>query len=399
MTTRISTSGLADSMMRQMQTLQSQVVRTQELISSGRKFIDAKDNPVVVGAAVALDRADSEYTRFGANADVLNGRLSLQETTLANAGDIMLRLRDLAIQSNNATLDLANRNAIVTELNGLKPALMALANADDGEGGYLFAGSSGNAPPFVQLAGLVSYVGDQSSRQIAVAPGTTIADTDPGSEIFMRIRAGNGFVVSRATGTNTGTSAISTSGFTDQSQWINDNYTVSFAGGNYQVTDSASVVVAAGVYTTGQAIAFRGYQLTLSGTPANGDSYAVSPAPSQDIFSIIDALQAALQTPDTPVSAAAARQNQLYAVIEDLSGATNHIIDVRASTGARLNSLEAASREREGAQLNIKTTLSQLRDLDYAEALSTLARQSAALQASQQTFTKIQSLSLFDYLR
>lgn len=399
MSIRISTSGLAESMMRQMQTLQSQVAHTQELISSGLKFIDAKDNPVIAGAAVALDRAETEYLRFGSNADVLNGRLALQETTLANAGDILLRLRDLAVQSNNATLDQANRNAIVTELDGLKPALLAIANASDGQGGYLFAGSSGNAPPFVQMAGLVSYVGDQSSRQIAVAPGTTVPDTDPGSEIFMRIRAGNGFVVSRAAAANTGTAAISSSGFTDQSQWDGDSYTVSFAAGNYQVTDSASVVVAAGVYTAGQAIAFRGYQLTLSGVPANGDSFSVTPAPTQDVFSIIDALKAAMQTADTPASAAAARQNQLYALIEDLSGASNHVTDVRAATGARLNALETASHEREGAQLSIRTTLSQLRDLDYAEALSTLARQSAALQASQQTFTKVQSLSLFDFLR
>jgi len=41
---------------------------------------------------------------------------------------------------------------------------------------------------------------------------------------------------------------------------------------------------------------------------------------------------------------------------------------------------------------------STLEDLDYAEAVSRFERQLLALQASQQSFVKIEGLSLFNYL-
>jgi len=49
--------------------------------------------------------------------------------------------------------------------------------------------------------------------------------------------------------------------------------------------------------------------------------------------------------------------------------------------------------------LQYQTTLSSLRDLDYSKALSDLTLQQTTLQAAQQSFVKIQSLSLFNFLQ
>jgi len=48
--------------------------------------------------------------------------------------------------------------------------------------------------------------------------------------------------------------------------------------------------------------------------------------------------------------------------------------------------------------LQSQKTLSGIQDLDYAEAISRLNLQMVGLQASQQAFTRIQNLSLFNYL-
>ena len=48
--------------------------------------------------------------------------------------------------------------------------------------------------------------------------------------------------------------------------------------------------------------------------------------------------------------------------------------------------------------VQLKETLSELQDLDYAEAISLLNIQMMALQAAQQTFAKTQNMSLFNYL-
>ena len=48
--------------------------------------------------------------------------------------------------------------------------------------------------------------------------------------------------------------------------------------------------------------------------------------------------------------------------------------------------------------LVLKENRASLEDLDYAEAVSRFEQQMLALQASQQTFVKIEGLSLFNYL-
>ena len=51
------------------------------------------------------------------------------------------------------------------------------------------------------------------------------------------------------------------------------------------------------------------------------------------------------------------------------------------------------------AEKNRRITFSELEDLDYAQAVTELNLRSVALQAAQQSYVKIQGLSLFNYLR
>lgn len=402
MSYRVSTFGAQTQAISLMLAQQAKLGRTQEQLSTGLKLNSAKDNPVAAGVAVALDRAEAEYIRFGANADILVNRLTLQENALAGANDILARLQEMAVQANSAMLDQSARQALLPELRELKSALLAAANTADGQGRYLFGGTSDADLPFLQQGGGVAYVGDQSQRRIEVAPGITIADADPGSEVFMRIRTGNGVVQARPDAGNTGTAMMSSDGFLAQAQWDGGSYRIVFSGGDYQVLDGNGDPLAppvAGTYVPGEAIEVRGYQITLRGSPADGDAFTLGPAPAQDIFALIDAFQAALLTPDTPAASGAERQNRFYAVIQDLARAGEHLIDARAGTGARLAALDRAADEREGALLTARATLSQLRDLDYYEAIGRLSRETAVLEAAQMTFTRVQSLSLFSMLR
>ncbi|MGB6485702.1 MAG: flagellar hook-associated protein FlgK [Steroidobacteraceae bacterium] len=98
---------------------------------------------------------------------------------------------------------------------------------------------------------------------------------------------------------NTGTGAVSSAGVTDPSTWTSGTYTVTFSAGNaYTVTNSSGTSVAAGTYTSGDPIDFNGIQLTLTGSPANGDTFTVSPnSPSNtgdnsNLYAMINTLSA-----------------------------------------------------------------------------------------------------------
>jgi flagellar hook-associated protein 3 FlgL len=49
-------------------------------------------------------------------------------------------------------------------------------------------------------------------------------------------------------------------------------------------------------------------------------------------------------------------------------------------------------------ELNISKGKSSIEDLDFAKAISEFEQSKIALQASQQTFSKVQGLSLFNYI-
>ena len=84
--------------------------------------------------------------------------------------------------------------------------------------------------------------------------------------------------------------------------------------------------------------------------------------------------------------------------LDRLDSAMDVVLDTRASIGARLNSIDGQRNTNDSFSLLLQENRSTLEDLDYAEAVSQFEQQLLALQASQQSFVKIQGLSLFNYL-
>ncbi len=81
-----------------------------------------------------------------------------------------------------------------------------------------------------------------------------------------------------------------------------------------------------------------------------------------------------------------------------LDSAIDSVLNTRASIGARMNSIEVQRNANDSFSLLLQENRSNLQDLDYAEAVSRFEQQMLALEASQQSFVKIQGLSLFNYL-
>ena len=140
-------------------------------------------------------------------------------------------------------------------------------------------------------------------------------------------------------------------------------------------------------------------QVSLRGSPSNGDNFSITPAPNQDVFATVQSVITALESPGLTQTQRVAQQNLVYAALEDLGQADGAIIDARSSIGARMNTLAQTADERSAQSLQLKTTLSELRDLDYAEAASRLTQQLTTLQAAQQTFVTVQGSNLFSFLR
>ncbi|WP_347987083.1 flagellar hook-associated protein FlgL [Methylomonas sp. AM2-LC] len=87
------------------------------------------------------------------------------------------------------------------------------------------------------------------------------------------------------------------------------------------------------------------------------------------------------------------------ASLTDITNALTRMETVQASVGARLQATNSQQNINAQTILDNQTTASSIGDLDYASAISQLDLQQTALQAAEQSFTKVQGLSLFQYIQ
>jgi flagellar hook-associated protein 3 FlgL len=400
MTLRLSTLGMHQQSLTAMLARQSSVSRSQLELTTQKKLITAADDPSGMAQAQRLDHALATLDQQDKDAALLEHRLRSQEQALADVGTQLDRARELTVQAANDTLSTSDRQSIADELRQIREAILAIANRDDGAGQPLFAGSRDALSPFTLDAnGNVSYVGDDGQNQVEVAPGLKVSDTDAGSNLFLRVRTGDGVNAATAGSGNTGSGVLGGSAVTDDSLWNGQSVIVTFTDADsYQILDSAGTVLASGGYAAASTISGAGIQMTISGAPAAGDSFILGKAPNRDIFGTLDTLADALEAPATTDAEKAARRNALNSALGDITTAQDHFLLSRSRTGSRLAALDDATDARSAYGVSLQATLSNLRDVDPAEAASRLSLQQVALEAAQKTMLAVQSKSLFDLM-
>jgi flagellar hook-associated protein 3 FlgL len=401
---RLSTAGFHRTSINAILDQQTRLAHTQQQVTSGKRFATSSEDPIAATRAAALDRTVADNKQYERNSNIVQSRLSYEEQSLADVTSLLQKARDLALQGANATLGQNERNMLVTELRSVVSDLIDVSNRDDGTGEYLFAGTSTATKPFARGTTGVNYVGDQTTRFIRVNGDQAIADGHPGTEVFMNIAEANGTFRTAVSAANLGSGTIDVGTVVDPGAWIDGNYTLRFTSATDWVveddTTPTPVTIASGSgFASGNTLQFLGARVTVTGTPAVGDSFTIQPAQDTDMFSVLDDLIRTLSPGSGLPSDQAVFQQQTGASIAVLDQSLARVGSVRAEVGTRLNAIDNATNSREAESIDLQQLLSELRDVDYAEAIGRLNQQYAGLQAAQQAYTKIAQLSLFDYLR
>ncbi len=401
---RMSTLGFSMGARSAMMTQQSALAKLQNQVALGLRVTTPADDPIAFVHIQELQRAQSESEQFAKNSTLAKNRLSLEEQAFVDTSNVMSRVRDLMVQAGNvATLSDVDRASIATELAARLAELQAFANRQDGNAEYLFSGYSTRTEPVAGGNGTpVSYVGDQGARQLQISSTQKVADSHSGFEVFVNIPQGNGIFDTAVNMSNTGSGTIDIGSVVDRPSWVPDDYTITFTSPtDYEITDSAAPpnVVQAGTFTAGSPITFNGVSVTITGAPATGDSFEVNRSRNESIFATIGQVVGLLNMPAGNATANAKLTSTLRGALQQMDQATDHFLGVRAQVGVRLATIDSVDASREAMDIDLKSTLSDLRDLDYAQAIAQMNQQLVGLQAAQMSYSKISNLSLFNYLR
>lgn len=401
---RISTLGFSMGSLSAMMTQQSALAKLQNQLALGYKVNTPADDPIAYVHVQELLRAQSESEQFGKNSTLAKNRLNLEEQAFVDTSNVMTRVRELMLSAGNtATLSDKDRQSIATELAARLDELQSIANRQDGNGEYLFSGYSTKTEPFSGGDGTpINYVADQGARQLQISSTQRIADSHNGFDVFVNIPEGNGTFSTAVNMSNTGSGAIDIGSVVDRPSWVPDDYTITFTSPTaYEITDGATPanVVQTGAYTAGSAITFNGVNVTITGAPATGDTFEVNQSRSESIFDTIQGVVDLLNAPSGNATSNAKLTSALRGSLQQMDQATDHFLGIRAQVGVRLATLDSVDASRESMDIDLKSTLSDLRDLDYADAMTKMNQQLVGLQAAQLSYSKISNLSLFNYLR
>ncbi|MGN6740815.1 flagellar hook-associated protein FlgL [Dyella sp.] len=406
---RLSTSWMYQQSLASMMNQQSSLAATQNQVSTGKRINVASDDPAGAGRVISLSHILAANSQYTANIDAASTRLDTAQSTLNSVNDLYNSARDLTLQALNGSLADSDRQAIATQLTQMRDQLLQMANTTDATGQALFAGTSSNTVPFLKSAnGSVSYAGNDGQPRAAIGAGLTVPTGESGSAIFMDVAAGNGRFVASAAAGNTGTLVVGENAVSDPTTFAtgiaaSGGYTITFDGaGNWsaldgsgnQLLDSGGNPVT-GTYTAGGSISFNGLTLSLDGEPQAGDSVSIQGGTTQDVFTTFNNMITALQSGGS----SAQMTNTLNRQLEALDSAQAEVTRAEVDIGGRTNALAAQRAAYQDLGVTYQSTLSDTRDVDVYQAISSLSIQSTALQASQQVFAQVKSMSLFNYIK
>ncbi len=129
-----------------------------------------------------------------------------------------------------------------------------------------------------------------------------------------------------------------------------------------------------------------------------GDKFVIESTQNQGLLTTVSRFSEAMKAADGTQQSKDELAKIIAKTLTNFENVITNIASVQGDVGARQNMLESTQELNLDIELNSKIVLSQLEDLDYAEASTRLQMQSFVLSAAQQSFIKISELSLFRYM-
>lgn len=424
---RISTNQIFGSGLSSMQNALSQLNKTRMQMATGRQILTPADDPSGAAQSMHLSAAIKGTEQYQRNADIAQPKLEYEEAQLIEVGNVLQRVRELVVAGNSDTYNPNNRDIIAGEIRQMRDEIIALANSQDTNGEYLFAGTRLQEQPFaIGDDGRITYVGAEGPgaiRDIELNSKRRIATGDTGADVFMNIpersglrteavfAPGNSLIgvanVELKNEIENLDRALNSAGQTFRIKFEDDGgtlkYKVQDLDGN-AIKDQNGATIG-GTYVPNQPIEFAGRRVTLSvptappTMPADGDEILSRPLTQVSIFQTLDEIATAFESAVSTDPDSREQLSQATSMaLRNLDSGLERVDTVRASVGLRLSAIDTQTALNDERLVDLRSTRSDIADLDYAEAISRFQLQRTVLQAAQQTYVEVNKLSLFNFI-
>lgn len=193
---RVSTSMIFDAGVSSMNRQSAELMHIQQQIASGKRILRPSDDPVAAARVLEVTQSKDILAQFSTNQANADAALRIEDTQLDSLGELMVQLKELAIQAGGPNMTATNLKTVAVQLRARYEEMMGIANAVDGQGQYLFSGYQGATKPFSGSVdsliggGEITYAGDDGQRRLQISATRHIEVGNTGNEVF--VNTGNG---------------------------------------------------------------------------------------------------------------------------------------------------------------------------------------------------------------
>ncbi|WP_158967700.1 flagellar hook-associated protein FlgL [Paraglaciecola sp. L3A3] len=406
---RISTGQLYDRSIQAVLENQGDLSDIQQQLSSGKKLLRPSDDPVGASQVIRLTEEIDLIAQYKKNSNLLSNSLEQEETVLKAIRTATDRARVLMVQSGNGIVGTEDRKAIGIEITQIRDQIFDLMNSQNPAGEYIFAGFKSSDPAFSynpsSSDNKYTFQGDSGANKIQISSTVQVQMNSSGKDVFEDVYARFKSTISGSVGVTSAQLDIKQQSTFDQFHQsnydaltpVNNQFRVTILSATQaEISNVGTGAVLDTVdFSSGTPLFFKGLELNIEGAPGNTVDFQLEPPQKQNIAETLNNFINALNS-DTISDGdfQEALSDVLYGTDNALTKIGNGISEI----GGRGNITDAVYASNLDLEITHKTARSNIEEVDYAEAVSELSRQEAALQAAQATFSKVTGTSLFDYI-
>lgn len=426
---RLGSANIYDAARNNLMARQSALANTQEHLTSGKRVINASDDPT---AAAQAERALTRMSRIQTDQRALDAQrnsITQAESTLGDVNDAMQNFRELVVSAGNGTFTPAERAIITGQLQGLRDQIFAMANRKDTNGQPLFGALASALTPFVGPQGTApdytfqGLPGQPSSSEVAIpfsVDGDSAFMHQPARDgVFNAsvntappshaLRTDNVVVSNTATVAATAAAAFAATGvpyptYSISFTAVDSTTTPGTTTATYTITETPSVTPLGAPapfapvnisYPSGTSALISGIpglSFSVSGTPSVGDTITINERPS--IFSVLDdAIRNISGATDNNAAAQAVSQ-----ALANIDIGMGRVSAVRGQAGDLLNRADNISASQNKRSDQLEADRARAEDLDMVKGISDFQNLQTGYQAALQSYAQVQKLSLFNYI-
>lgn len=183
MGTRVTQSMLNSQMLRNINTNMNRMQTLQDQLSTGRKINKPSDDPVGISFSMRYRSELNVNEQYESNVAASQSWMDYTDTMLDQAGKVLHRVRELAVEGANGTNSKESLEAMRIEIDQMYGQMVNIGNSQF-DGKYVFNGQLTDLKPFPDEENAMSAVTDTREIQFEIGLGVRMAVNKTADQVF-----------------------------------------------------------------------------------------------------------------------------------------------------------------------------------------------------------------------